>query len=75
MWFFFLVSRVNDLEEEVRELQLSQSEQEESEQRRSREMEMLARLEREKQLEVENYAIRYLWGLQNKIGQVGCLKQ
>ncbi len=40
----------------MRELQVSQSEQEEAEQKRTREM--IARLEREKQLEVENYAIR-----------------
>ncbi len=52
-----VLDRINDLEEEVRDLQLSQSEQEEAEQRRTREM--IARLEREKQLEGENYAIRW----------------
>ena len=49
--------RINDLEEEVRDLQVQARDTEEQEQKRSREM--IARMEREKQLEVENYAIRY----------------
>ncbi len=54
LWFF--LPRINDLEEEVRELQIASGEQEELEQKRTREM--IARVEREKQLELENCAIR-----------------
>ena len=50
-------NRINDLEEEVRDLQVQARDTEEQEQKRSREM--IARMEREKHLEVENYAIRY----------------
>lgn len=48
--------RINELEEEVRELQVQSKEQLEQEQRRSKEM--IARFDREKQLEAENYAIK-----------------
>ena len=45
------------LEEQIRELEVRSDERLEDERKRSKEM--LARLEREKQLEIENYAIRY----------------
>jgi Rab11 family-interacting protein 3/4 len=48
--------RIDELEEEVREMQLNSKEQLEVEQKRTKEM--IARLDREKQLEVENYAIK-----------------
>ena len=44
------------LEEQIRELEVRSDERLEDERKRSKEM--LARLEREKQLEIENYAIR-----------------
>ncbi len=46
------------LEENLRELQVSSSDQLQAEQRRSKDL--VARLEREKQLEVENYTFRYM---------------
>ena len=44
------------LEEQIRELEVRSDERLEDERKRSKDM--LARLEREKQLEIENYAIR-----------------
>jgi len=51
-----LTARIHMLEEHIRELEIRGEERLEEEQRRSREM--LQRVEREKQLEVENYSIR-----------------
>lgn len=48
--------RIHMLEEQIRELEVRSDERLEDERKRSKEM--LARLEREKQLEIENYAIR-----------------
>jgi len=51
-----LTARIHMLEEHIRELELRGEERLEEEQRRNREL--LQRIEREKQLEVENYSIR-----------------
>ncbi|XP_023332078.1 rab11 family-interacting protein 4 isoform X2 [Eurytemora carolleeae] len=51
-----LTARIHMLEEHIRELEVRSEERLGEEQRRNREL--LARLEREKQLELENYAIR-----------------
>ena len=54
--FIRLNFRVDELEEEVRELQVQSREMLEEERKRSREI--AQRIEREKQLEIENYAIK-----------------
>jgi len=51
-----LTARIHMLEEHIRELEVRGEERVEEEQRRSREL--IQRLERERQLEVENYSIR-----------------
>jgi len=51
-----LTARIHMLEEHIRELEVRGEERVEEEQRRSREL--MQRLERERQLEVENYSIR-----------------
>ena len=52
----FPFCRVNELEEEVRELQVQSTDMLEEERRRSKDV--VGRIEREKQLEAENSAIR-----------------
>jgi hypothetical protein len=52
----FLCSRIHVLEEQLREMDQRSDEKLADEQKRHRDL--LARMEREKQLEVENYAIR-----------------
>eukprot|EP00095_Tigriopus_kingsejongensis_P009223 maker-scaffold851_size88925-snap-gene-0.22 protein:Tk09223 transcript:maker-scaffold851_size88925-snap-gene-0.22-mRNA-1 annotation:"rab11 family-interacting protein 4" len=53
-----LISRIHMLEENIRELELRSDERLEEEQKRNREL--LARLEREKHLEIENHTLRFV---------------
>ena len=53
-----LRSRIHVLEEQLREMDQRSDEKLADEQKRNREL--LARMEREKQLEIENYSIRYV---------------
>ena len=56
---------MDELEEEVRELQVQSHDMIEEERKRSREI--IQRVEREKQLEIENYAIKWVKKLFKKV--------